>query len=88
MAKKTNKDLNKNLSETLKEVDMIKPTNKTKKNVAKKVEKVVSDTLEVKFKKIDELYESGKYDLMIDACKSKEEFYALADEVVEKFIKE
>lgn len=54
MAKKTNKDLNKNLSETLKEVDMIKPTNKTKKTVAKKVEKVVSDMLEVKFKKIDE----------------------------------
>ena len=54
MAKKTNKDLNKNLSETLKEVDMIKPTNKTKKTVTKKVEKVVKDILEVKFKKIDE----------------------------------
>ena len=40
------------------------------------------------FKQFDEFYESGKYDLMIDACKSKEEVFAFADEVIEKFIKE
>ena len=58
MAKKTKKDLNKNLVETLSEMEVVKEATKAnKKNapkVSKKIAKAVRDSIEVKFKLLHE----------------------------------
>lgn len=59
MAKTTKKDLNKNLVETLSELEVVKEASKTNKKNApkktsKKLEKIVRDTIEVKFKLLNE----------------------------------
>lgn len=58
MAKKTSKDLNKNLAETLNEMEVVKEAKKVNKKSApktsKKLEKIVRDTIEVKFKLLND----------------------------------
>ena len=59
MAKKTTKDLNKNLSDTLTEMDIVKESKKTTKKTVKAkttkaIETVIQDVIEVKIKKLRE----------------------------------
>lgn len=61
MTKKTNKDLNKNLVETLNEMEVVKGAKKTNKKAvskttktSKKMAKIIQEEIEVKFKKLAE----------------------------------
>lgn len=61
MTKKTNKDLNKNLVETLNEMEVVKGAKKTNKKAVskttktlKKMAKIIQEEIEVKFKKLAE----------------------------------